>query len=106
MEAIIQGTTFEVVDQIKFPDQYRRKMEVFGQNMLDIRVNSDEVSLSSQGRKQDLVDSDKEVLQSLPHEKFMEYRALNNDFDLDILGMNEFEGIVVYVVFISDLKVF
>lgn len=106
MEAIIQGTPFEVVDQIKFPDQYRRKMEVFGQNMLDIRVNSNEVSLSSQGRKQDLVDSDKEFLQSLPHEKFMEYRALNNDFDLDILGMDEFEGREVYVVVISDPKGF
>lgn len=105
LDAMIQGTPFAVVDQFKSSDKYSRNMEVFGQNMLDIRVNKKEVSLSSQGRKQELMDSDVDYLQSIPLEKFMEYHAIKNDYDVKLIGIDETDdGKEVYVIQIQTPK--
>ncbi len=101
MEAMIQGTAFSIVDRIKNPNKYNRKMEVFGQNMLDILINNEEVHLSTQGREQDLEETDKAYLRSLTQEKFLEFWTKEKDFHTQLLGVDELDGKEVYVVEIS-----
>lgn len=96
METIIQGTPFSVIDKIKSPNKYNREMEVFGQNMLSIIVNGEEVYLSSQGREQELGQEEKDYLKTMSQRTFLELAALG--YQTELMGVDEIDQKEVYVL--------
>jgi len=98
METIIQGTPFSVIDKIKSPDYYNREMEVFGQNMLSIIVNGDNVYLSSQGREQELGQEEKDYLKTLSQRALLDFTALEKEYQTNLLGIDEIDNKQVYVL--------
>lgn len=101
MKTVIQGTPFNITDHIKTPDKYSRKMEVFGQQILELKVNGDEVLLKNQGKTEELGEADKEYLRSLPEAQFIEQMALAKEYESKLLGIDKIKDEKVYVVQIT-----
>lgn len=101
MSASIQGAPMTVKDKVKKSGKYRRTLEIFGQEIADILVNGNQVSLVVQGREQELDTETAEQLQVLTETIFLEANAQSPGYKSELKGMDLVNGEDVYVVEIT-----
>ena len=99
MSAKVQGAEVHIITKNKRPGKY--SMEVFvpimNQTMVEYKVNGDDVSVISQGQKQEISEEQKEAIKKETG-LFPELNYGDSGYNSTLLGMQSKEGKKMYVV--------